>query len=89
VIFFSVREDVIRLFDLWHELYLIHQEEHPHDQSMLALAMEKLNFNPYTLSYNYNYRGFGDPISGVVASGIRIIRCRAKSMPSRQHGLGE
>lgn len=66
VIFFSPTEAVIELFALWHELYLTHQAEHPHDQSMLAMAMEKMGFNPYTLTYNYNYRGFGDPISGVV-----------------------
>jgi hypothetical protein len=34
------------------------------DQTYLSLAMEMLDFNPYTLSGSYNHRGFGELISG-------------------------
>ena len=40
--------------------------EYGGDQPFFTLAMEQLNFNPYTLSISYNYRGCGDGISGLV-----------------------
>lgn len=37
-----------------------------YDQPFFTLAMEELGFNPYTLSIAYNYRNFGEIISGRV-----------------------
>jgi len=34
------------------------------DQPYITLAMEMLGFNPYTLSSSFNYRGFGELLSG-------------------------
>lgn len=36
------------------------------DQTYLSLASELENFNPYTLSPSFNYRGFGELISGSI-----------------------
>ncbi len=36
------------------------------DQPYLTLAMEMAEFNPYTLSIAYNYRNFGEPVSGLI-----------------------
>ena len=36
------------------------------DQTYLSLALELENFNPYTLSPSFNYRGFGELISGSI-----------------------
>jgi hypothetical protein len=36
------------------------------DQTYLSLAFELENFNPYTLSPSFNYRGFGELISGSI-----------------------
>lgn len=66
VIFFSLRDEVKRVFALWKELARQHKNLCQNDQPYLTLAMEKLGFNPYTLSRSYNYRGMGEPISGVV-----------------------
>jgi hypothetical protein len=36
------------------------------DQTYLSLAMELRGFNPYTLSPSFNYRAFGELISGSI-----------------------
>lgn len=36
------------------------------DQTMLSMAIAKLKFNPYSLDCTYNYRHFGEIISGKV-----------------------
>jgi hypothetical protein len=36
------------------------------DQTYLSLAMELKGFNPHTLSPSFNYRGFGELISGSI-----------------------
>lgn len=66
VIFVRNSPTVKLIFQRWMELALKYQEEFKNDQPFFSLAMEQLNFNPYTLSISYNYRGFGDAISGVV-----------------------
>ncbi len=72
VMFFTLTDRVISVFNQWRELAVwYHEEMFDDDQSLLSIAMEKLNFNPYTLSRNYNYRYLekriqGEPISGVV-----------------------
>lgn len=66
VIFFKNSPTVKSIFKRWMELALKYQEEFTNDQPFFSLAMEGLDFNPYTLSISYNYRGFGDAISGVV-----------------------
>lgn len=65
VIFFTNSDRVKMLFSEWRRL----GEKYPEslsDQSLLSLAMDSLNFNPYNLSISFNYRGFGDPVSGVI-----------------------
>ena len=66
VIFFSNSPAVKAVFQLWMELGLKYRQEYSNDQPFFTLAMEKLGFTPYTLTLCYNYRGFGDPISGLV-----------------------
>jgi len=66
VIFFKNSPEVKSVFIRWMELAIKYQQEWRNDQPLFSLAMEELDFNPYTLSISYNYRGFGDAISGVV-----------------------
>lgn len=66
VIFFKNSPTVKSIFIRWRELALRYQKDFISDQPFFSLAMEKLDFNPYTLSISYNYRGFGDAISGIV-----------------------
>ncbi len=66
VIFFSLTEETRRIFRLWKELGTKYAHTAFSDQPFFTLAMEKNNFSPYTLSPGYNYRGFGDSISGIV-----------------------
>ncbi len=72
VMFFALTDRVIDVFNQWRELAEWYRNEmFDDDQSLLSIAMEKLNFSPYTLSRNYNYRYLekripGEPISGVV-----------------------
>lgn len=51
------------------------------DQPYLTLAMEMLNFNPYTLSLAYNYRGMGELASG----NIRIWHSHYDPPPDLNH----
>ena len=62
VIFWSRTPDVEAVFNAWNALTMSHGGRW--DQCFLSLAMEKLNFRPYALSPNYNYRGMGVPIIG-------------------------
>ena len=64
VIFFSLKEEVLRVFKKWNEL--AEKYKLRWDQPLLTLAMELLDFRPYVLSFNYNYRGMGVPIIGNV-----------------------
>ncbi|MBE9005028.1 hypothetical protein IQ259_08245 [Fortiea sp. LEGE XX443] len=67
VIFFSINvKKVLEVFRLWKELGIKYQNIFENDQPFFSLSMELLNFNPYTLSINYNYRGLGNLISGDV-----------------------
>lgn len=66
VIFFKNTLTTKAIFKCWMNLALKYQKICNNDQPFFSLAMEKLNFNPYTLSISYNYRGFGDSISGLV-----------------------
>ena len=54
------------VLERWMFLALKYQNEFRNDQPFFSMAMEQLGFNPYTLSLSYNYRGFGDSISGIV-----------------------
>jgi len=66
VIFFSPTPRVVSIFKMWKALAFKYGEADWSDQPYFTLAMEKLDFSPYTLSPGYNYRAFGDLISGVV-----------------------
>jgi nucleotide-diphospho-sugar transferase len=66
VIFFSPNESVVSIFEMWKRLAFKYRKAKWSDQPYFTLAMEKLNFRPYTLSPSYNYRAFGDLISGVI-----------------------
>lgn len=66
VIFFKRSQVVQSVFEQWMLLAVKYQKDFINDQPFFTLAMEALNFNPYTLSISYNYRGFGDAISGIV-----------------------
>lgn len=66
VIFFNNSPEVRAVMELWKTLALKHQKLLKNDQPYLSLAMEMLDFNPYTLPITYNYRGSGEAISGNV-----------------------
>lgn len=66
VIFFQKSPAVAAVFNCWEELAARHGAEFGNDQPFFTLAMELLDFNPYTLSISYNYRAFGDAISGLL-----------------------
>ncbi len=70
VIFFSRRPDVEEVFQQWATLAYDLTEKMGWkrvDQPFFTLAIEKLGFNPYTLSPNYNYRALtAEHISGHV-----------------------
>ena len=65
VIFFSLKHSLVRpVFDLGLALAQKYPEAPWGDQTYLTLAMEQLDFNPYTLSPSFNHRAFGELISG-------------------------
>jgi hypothetical protein len=66
VIFFTMNESTKKVFSLWEKLADKYKDILNNDQPYFTLAMEVCEFNPYTLSIGYNYRGFGDAISGIV-----------------------
>ena len=64
VMFCKPHESEVRaVFDLTLALAQKYRDKVWSDQTYLSLAMELLNFNPYTLSPSFNYRGFGELIS--------------------------
>ena len=58
--------EVHTLFDLTFALAQKYKDKVWSDQTYLSLAMELKGFNPYTLSPSFNYRGFGELISGPI-----------------------
>jgi hypothetical protein len=92
VIFFSPLNDkVIEVMELWRDLTEKYSKKHKRsDQPFFTLALEKLAFNTYTLSPSYNYRGFGELISGIVRiwhshqDMPETINDRAHSWPARR-----
>jgi hypothetical protein len=66
VIFFRLTAQTRAVFARWRDLATRYQSLHTNDQPFFTLAMMQLGFNPYTLSISYNYRGFGEYISGIV-----------------------
>ena len=73
VYFFVRRPDVEAVFNLYQEAAYAFSEQFDYsnrakkrtDQPFLSFAMERLNFNPYTLSINYCYRGLdAEPVCG-------------------------
>ena len=66
VIFFSPKPEVKMVFREWQQLAAKYGHILNNDQPFFTLAMEQVGFNPYTLSISFNYRGFGDAISGDV-----------------------
>ena len=66
VIFFRVDTRTRKIFQRWRQLATEYQAELANDQPYFTLAMEQLGFNPYSLSISFNYRAYGEPISGPV-----------------------
>ncbi len=66
VVFFSKSPKVELVFNKWQDLAIKHCQLWKDDQALFTLALETCSFNPYALSINYNYRGFGNYISGDV-----------------------
>ena len=60
------RPDVRAVFDLALKFAQKYQDKVWNEQPYLSLAMELLNFNPYTLSPSFNHRAFGELISGPI-----------------------
>src|SRR5689334_3764555 len=60
------RPDVRAVFDQTLKLAQKYQDKVWNEQPYFSLAMETLNFNPYTLSPSFNHRGFGELISGSI-----------------------
>jgi hypothetical protein len=65
VMFFK-KQKIKKLFKYWKKLAYKYAHMTNNDQPLLSLAMEKIGFNPYTLSPSYNYRPFMQPVSGIV-----------------------
>ena len=67
VVFYTPhRTDVRAVFDLTLSLARKYANRVWSDQTYLSLAMELQGFNPYCLSPSFNYRGFGELISGSI-----------------------
>lgn len=66
VIFFKKSARVWSVFRRWRKLASKYKNEFKNDQPFFTLALDQLDFNPYTLSISYNYRAMGDAISGLV-----------------------
>lgn len=60
------RPEVRAVFDQTLKLAQKYQDKVWNEQPYFSLAMEMLNFNPYTLSPSFNHRGFGELISGSI-----------------------
>jgi hypothetical protein len=69
VIFLARRDDVDTVLRKWKELGELNAGRWyvtSEDQPFFSLAMEMVDFNPYTLSPAFNCRGVGELISGTV-----------------------
>jgi hypothetical protein len=67
VIFFDWRSPAVRdVFQRGFALATKQDVDRFNDQPYISLAMEMAGFNPYTLSPSFNYRGFGELISGSI-----------------------
>lgn len=65
VVFFDARGAEVRaVFALACEMAARDESSPWGDQTYITLAMEKLGFNPYTLSASFNHRAFGELVSG-------------------------
>jgi hypothetical protein len=60
------RPDVQAVFDRTLALAQKYRDREWSDQTYLSLAMEIEGFNPYALSPSFNYRAFGELISGSI-----------------------
>ena len=60
------RPNVRAVFDTALALAQKYRDREWSDQTYLSLALELQNFNPYTLSPSFNYRAFGELISGSI-----------------------
>ncbi len=60
------RPDVRAVFDRTLALAQKYRDREWSDQTYLSLAMEIKDFNPYALSPSFNYRAFGELISGSI-----------------------
>jgi hypothetical protein len=60
------RPEVRAVFELALALAKKYHDREWSDQTYLSLAMELQNFNPCALSPSFNYRGFGELISGSI-----------------------
>ena len=60
------RSDVHAVFDRTLALAQKYRDREWSDQTYLSLAMEIEGFNPYTLSPSFNYRAFGELLSGSI-----------------------
>ena len=60
------RPEVRSVFDLTLKLAQKYSERVWSDQTYLSLAIEILGFNPHCLSPSFNYRGFGELVSGSI-----------------------
>jgi hypothetical protein len=67
VMFYAPRRpDVRDVFDLTLRLAQKYSDRVWSDQTYLSLAIEILGFNPHCLSPSFNYRGFGELVSGSI-----------------------
>jgi len=67
VMFYTPHRPHIRaVFDLTLKLAQKYRDRVWSDQTYLSLAIELLEFNPHCLSPSFNYRGFGELISGSI-----------------------
>ncbi len=66
VVFMQLTDEVNAVFRMSEQLSRKYPDAPWGDQTYLTLAMEILNFNPYTLSTAFNHRAFGEYISGRV-----------------------
>lgn len=66
VIFFTRQPDAWKVLKLWNQLCAEAEGDVSAwgDQPYLTLAIEMLNYNPYTLSIAYNYRNLGELAAG-------------------------
>ena len=60
------RADVRAVFDLTLALAKKYRDREWSDHTYLSLAIELQGFNPHALSPSFNYRGFGELISGSI-----------------------